>query len=262
MGIAIEARGLGKLYTMGARGPSRAHEAIDRAVRRLFRRPGRANNEVFWAVRDCSFEVREGEVLALIGRNGAGKSVLLKMLSGVVKPSTGEALIRGRMTPLLELGSGFHPEMTGRENVFFNGAILGVRRSDMLRKLDQIVEFSGIGPFLDSPVKHYSSGMYMRLAFSIAAHVDADILLMDEVLAVGDAAFHQKCLERIHQIAKLGATIVIVSHDLSVLTGLCKRGLYLDNGKLLLDGPIEETASRYRRGVTPLAEDDGAKVPQ
>ena len=253
MGIAIEVCGLGKRYASGVRGPTRAHEVIERTVRRMFGQPGRKPAETFWAVKDCWFQVDQGEVVALMGRNGAGKSVLLKMLSGVVKPSAGEALIRGRMTALLELGSGFHPEMTGRENVFFNGAILGMRRAEMQRKLDRIVDFSGIGDFLDVPVKHYSSGMYLRLAFAIAAHVDTDVLLIDEMLAVGDAAFQEKCLDRIREVARQGATIFIVSHELTVLSGLCTRGLYLDRGRLLVDGSLDDAGERYRQdlGVVP-----------
>ncbi|HEY3840389.1 MAG TPA: ABC transporter ATP-binding protein [Bryobacteraceae bacterium] len=247
--MAIQVYGLGKRYAAGVRGPTRAHEAIERAVRRLFGQPRRKPGETFWAVKDCCFEVGQGEVVALMGRNGAGKSVLLKMLSGVVKPSAGEALIRGRMTALLELGSGFHPEMTGRENVFFNGVILGMRRVEMQRKLDRIVDFSGVGDFLDVPVKHYSSGMYLRLAFAIAAHVDTDVLLIDEMLAVGDAAFQEKCLDRIREVARQGATIFIVSHELTVLSGLCTRGLYLDRGRLLLDGSLDEAADRYRQDL-------------
>jgi lipopolysaccharide transport system ATP-binding protein len=251
-GIAIQVRGLGKLYSMDARGPTRAHEAIERAIRGIFRQPQRGPSETFWAVKDCCFEIGQGEVVALLGRNGAGKSVLLKMLADVVKPTAGEALIRGRMTALLELGSGFHPEMTGRENVFFNGAILGMRRSEMQRKLDDIVEFSGVGDFLDVPVKHYSSGMYMRLAFSIAAHVDTDVLLIDETLAVGDAAFRGKCLDRIHRVAAQGATILIVSHELTVLSHLCSRGLYLDKGRLLIDGSLAEASDRYQQDTAAL----------
>jgi len=249
MAIAIHASGLGKRYKVGARGPTRAHEAIERTFRRLFSASTPQPVETFWAVENCCFDVGQGEVIALLGPNGAGKSVLLKMLSGVVKPTAGEALIRGRMTALLELGSGFHPEMTGRENVFFNGAILGMRRAEMQRKLDRIVDFSGVGEFLDMPVKHYSSGMYLRLAFAIAAHVQSDILLIDEMLAVGDAAFHEKCLHRIREIAGQGATILIVSHELSLLSGLCTRGLYLDHGRLLIDGSLEEATARYRRDL-------------
>lgn len=248
MSIAIQVSGLGKRYPVGARRPTRAHEAIEQTVRRMFRRPGsKRSNDSFWAVRDCTFDVDQGEVIALLGPNGAGKSVLLKMLSGVVKPSTGHALIRGRMTALLELGSGFHPDMTGRENIFFNGAILGMRRAEMQHKLDRIVEFSGVGDFLDIPVKQYSSGMYLRLAFSIAAHVDTDVLLIDEMLAVGDAAFHEKCIHRIREVATQGATVFIVSHELGVISELCTRGLYLERGRLLVDGPLADAAGRYRQ---------------
>ncbi len=244
--LAIQVMGLGKEYSMTSRGPTRAHEAIDRTVRKFFHRPPAKRNDLFWAVRECTFQVEPGDIVAVMGRNGAGKSVLLKMLSRVVRPTTGEALIRGRMTALLELGSGFHPDMTGRENVFFNGAILGIRRAEMQRKLADIVEFSGIGDFLDVPVKHYSSGMYMRLAFSITAHVDTDVLLIDELLAVGDAAFQEKCYERIHGAARQGTTILIVSHEMHSISGLCNRGLYLEHGRLLVDGTFKEAAERYR----------------
>lgn len=246
-GIAIEVSRLGKQYSMDGHGPKRAHEAIEQAVRGLMRRKEPKDPGSFWAVKDCSFMVRQGEAVALLGRNGAGKSVLLKMLSRVVKPSSGEAVIRGRMTALLELGSGFHPELTGRENVFFNGAILGVRRTEMETKLDEIVAFSEVGDFLDMPVKHYSSGMYMRLAFSIAAHVETDVLLMDEVLAVGDSAFQEKCLNRMRRAVRQGTTVVIVSHEVSVLAELCTRGLYMDHGKLLIDGALAEATDRYRK---------------
>jgi lipopolysaccharide transport system ATP-binding protein len=249
MSVAIEVFGLGKQYPAGVSGSIRAHEAIERAVRRIFGQPGRRQSDTFWAVQDCSFQVGQGEVVALLGRNGAGKSVLLKMLSGVVKPSTGEALVRGRMTALLELGSGFHPEMTGRENVFFNGAVLGMRRAEMQRKFDRIVEFSGVASFLDIPVKHYSSGMYLRLAFAVAAHVDSDVLLIDEMLAVGDAAFQEKCINRIREVARQGVTILIVSHELTLLSELCTRGLYLDRGRLLIDGSLDDATRLYRHDL-------------
>lgn len=245
--IAIEVRGLGKEYNKGRSGPPRAHMAIEQAVRGLFRRHPRYPAATFWAVRDCTFVLRRGEVVTLLGRNGAGKSVLLKMLSRVIKPTTGEAIIRGRMTPLLELGSGFHPEMSGRDNIFFNGAVLGMKRAEMLKKFDEIVDFSEISEFLDMPVKHYSSGMYMRLAFSIATHVETDILLLDEVLAVGDAHFHEKCLSRMRRAAREGTTILIVSHDVSGLGEFCTRGLYMDRGRLTLDAPIAEVLDRYRK---------------
>lgn len=251
----IDVVGLGKQYTVEARA-IRAHQAIDQTIRGFFRRSRRDETEAFWAVRDCSFSVEEGEVVAILGQNGAGKSVLLKMLSGVIKPTTGTACIRGRMVAMLELGSGFHPEMTGRENVFFNGAILGMRRAEMSRKLQAIIDFSEIGDFLDRPVKHYSTGMYMRLAFSVAAHVDADVLLIDEVLATGDAAFQEKCLERMRRVARQGVTILLVSHSLSDLTDLCTRGMYMHKGELLLDGTLEEAVSLYSDSSSPLSIDD------
>jgi lipopolysaccharide transport system ATP-binding protein len=248
--VAIEVTGLGKRYSMDGRGPRRAHEVIEQTVRGLFRNSPPREPADFWAVRDCTFTVRQGEVVALLGRNGAGKSVLLKMLSRVIKPTTGEAVLRGRITGLLELGSGFHPEMTGRENVFFNGAILGMRRVEMEKKLDEIVAFSEVGEFLDMPVKHYSSGMYMRLAFSIAAHVETDILLLDEVLAVGDSAFQEKCLDRMRLATRQGTTILIVSHEVTLLAELCSRGLYLDHGRLAIDGSLAEVTERYRQETT------------
>ena len=251
----IDVVGLGKQYTVKAR-PIRAHQAIDQTIRGFFRRPGREEMEAFWAVKDCSFNVDEGEVVAILGQNGAGKSVLLKMLAGVIKPTTGEACIRGRMVAMLELGSGFHLEMTGRENVFFNGAILGMRRAEMSRKLQAIVDFSEIGDFLDRPVKHYSTGMYMRLAFSVAAHVDADVLLIDEVLATGDAAFQEKCMERMRRVAAQGATILLVSHSPSQLTDLCTRGMYMSNGELLFDGTLEEASCLYGNSSSAESLDD------
>jgi lipopolysaccharide transport system ATP-binding protein len=230
----------------------RAHEAIDRVVRGFFKRPVPIEAKTFWAVKDCSFDVCEGEAVALLGANGAGKSVLLKMLARVVKPTCGAATICGRLTAVLGLGSGFHPDMTGRENVLFNGAILGMRRAEMERKLDEIVAFAGVEDFLDMPVKHYSSGMYMRLAFSIAAHVEADVLLVDEALAVGDAAFRQKCMERMRRVTRQGATVLIVSHELSVLSELCTRGIFLEHGQLSMDGSVADAVDRYRNCAVPI----------
>jgi lipopolysaccharide transport system ATP-binding protein len=245
---AIQVRGLGKSYDLDAR-PQRAHEAIERSIRGVLRRPpvqrDAGQGELFWAVRDCSFTLRHGEVAALLGRNGAGKSVLLKMLSRIIKPTTGEAEMHGRLVSLLELGSGFHPEMTARENIFLNGAVLGVRRSRIEERFEDIVSFAGIKKFLDVEVKRYSSGMSMRLAFSIAAHVEADILLLDEVLAVGDKAFQEKCLDHIKRVANRGTTILIVSHDLKTLAELCTRGFYLRAGRLLVDGPIDDAIRSY-----------------
>ena len=241
---AIQVCGLGKVYKLESR-PVRAHEAIERRILNVLRSPAPSESGLFWAVKDCSFTIRKGEVAALLGRNGAGKSVLLKMLSRIVKPTTGKAEMRGRLVSLLELGSGFHPEMTGRENIYLNGAVLGLRRSQINARFEEIVEFSGVRKFLDMPVKFYSSGMSMRLAFSIAAHVDADVLLLDEVLAVGDAGFQQKCLDHIKRVAARGVTILIVSHEVTILAELCTRGFYLQSGRLLVDGSVEEAVRSY-----------------
>ena len=247
--FAIQASGLGKRYALAQeRGPQRAHAAIEKTLRNLFTGPADAEAEYCWAVRDCSFTIQRGEVVALLGWNGAGKSVLLKMLARVTKPSTGCAEIRGRLVSLLEVGSGFHPELTGRENIYLSAAILGVTRAEADRKFDEIVEFSEIGRFLDSPVKRYSSGMYMRLAFSVAWHLDADVMLIDEVLAVGDERFQNKCMDRISLAAERGVTILLVSHAMGTVERLCGRGLYLEGGTIQYDGPVAGAIERYHRG--------------
>lgn len=246
--FAIEVNSLGKLYRLGASQHVRAHEVIERAVRSALRLPLPPEGQAFWALRDCSFAIRPGEVVAVLGRNGAGKSVLLKMLSRVIRPTTGDAVLRGRLVSLLELGTGFDPDMTGRENIYLNGAILGVRQAQMAAKLDEIVSFSGISRFIDEPAKHYSSGMYSRLAFSVAAHVDADVLLIDEVLSVGDAAFQEQCIARIRQAAARGATIVFVSHSVDLVEKLCTRGLVIEDGQLVYDGEAESAIRRYYDG--------------
>ncbi len=199
-----------------------------------------------------SFELRRGEVLGLIGRNGAGKSTLLKILSRITDPSTGEIDLYGQVAGLLEVGTGFHPELTGRENIYLNGAILGMRRRQIARQFDAIVDFSGIEPFLDTPVKRYSSGMYMRLAFAVAAHLEPEILIVDEVLAVGDADFQRKCLGKIEEVSRDdGRTVILVSHTLSAIEGLCDRALYLDKGRLVREGPAREIVSYYLSSVLP-----------
>lgn len=241
---AIQVEGLGKMYSLDAR-PKRAHEVIERSVRSALRLPVPEETEPFWAVKDCTFTIQQGDVVGLMGRNGAGKSVLLKMLSRIVKPTTGSAEIRGRLASLLELGSGFHPEMTGRENVYLNGTVLGLTRPQLDERFEEIVEFSGIRKFLDVPVKRYSSGMTTRLAFSIAAHVEADIMLIDEVLAVGDSEFQEKCLAHIHRVTGSGVTVLIVSHAVVVVRELCTRGLYLSAGRLVVDGSMDEAAKAY-----------------
>ena len=189
--------------------------------------------EEFWALRDISFEVKQGEVIGIIGRNGAGKSTLLKILSRITEPTRGRALLRGRVASLLEVGTGFHPELTGRENIHLNGAILGMRRAEIRRKFDEIVAFAQVEKFLDTPVKHYSSGMYVRLAFAVAAHLEPDILVVDEVLAVGDAEFQRKCLGKMEEVSRReGRTILVVSHNMGVVTSLCTKALWIHQGSI------------------------------
>ena len=250
-GIAIEATGLGKRYRLGASRSVRAHEALARAIRAALGRRQDPGVDDFWAVQDCTFSIGRGEVAAILGSNGAGKSVLLKMLSRIIKPTAGEAVLRGRVVSLLELGSGFHPDMTGRENIFLNGAILGMPRALMARQSDRIVDFADLARFIDEPVKRYSSGMYARLAFSVAAHVDADIILLDEVLAVGDAGFQERCLAHIRLAAARGATILLVSHSLDLVETLCTRGIILDSGTIVFDGPASAALRRYRGEAAP-----------
>ena len=213
-------------------------------LRKLQSLRGRA--EDFWAVRDVSFEVKRGEALGIIGHNGAGKSTILKLLSNITTPSAGEITINGRLSALIEVGSGFHPELTGRENIYLNGSILGMTRRQIADKLDSIVDFAGVRQFLDTPVKRYSSGMYVRLGFSIAAHLDPDILLLDEVLAVGDAAFQEKCLNRIGEMREAGTTIVFISHDLGAVERLCDRVLLMQRGEIVAEGAPREIVAEYK----------------
>jgi len=207
---------------------------------------GLAKTEEFWALRDVSFNVEKGEVIGIIGHNGAGKSTLLKILSQITPPTTGEISINGRVGSLLEVGTGFHPELTGRENIFLNGAILGMKKSDIAKKFTEIVEFSGVEKFLDTPVKYYSSGMYVRLAFSVAAHMEPDVLIIDEVLAVGDAEFQKKCLGKMSEITrKEGRTILFVSHNLNAIKQLCEKTVLLDKGQVKMIGPTAEVIDYY-----------------
>ena len=201
--------------------------------------------DVFWALKDVSFEVERGEVLGLIGRNGAGKSTLLKVLSRIVEPTSGQAIMRGRISSLLEVGTGFHPELTGRENIFLNGAILGMKQAEIKRKFDQIVEFSEVGKFLDTPVKRYSSGMYVRLAFSVAAHLDPVIMIVDEVLAVGDQAFQQKCLGKMSDVMRQGRTILFVSHSMDAIASLCTKVVHVKKGTVTEKVSVDEGIRRY-----------------
>jgi lipopolysaccharide transport system ATP-binding protein len=207
----------------------------------------RKRSKEFWAIRDVSFDVERGESLGIIGHNGAGKSTILKLLSNITTPTKGEIQINGSLSALIEVGSGFHPELTGRENVFLNGSILGMRRREIAKKLDSIVDFAGIKQFLDLPVKRYSSGMYVRLGFSIAAHLEPDILLLDEVLAVGDLAFQSKCLQRIEDLKEAGTTIVFISHDLGAVQRLCKQALLMRQGEIIASGSAFEVVTEYQR---------------
>ena len=201
-------------------------------------------SEKFHALSDVSFSVKEGETVALLGLNGSGKSTLLKLISGVMLPDEGEVLTRGRVAGLIEVGAGFHPDLTGRDNVYLNGSILGMTEQEIEEKFDSIVEFSEIGEFIDTEVKFYSSGMYLRLAFAVAIHTDPDVFLIDEILAVGDAPFQHKCLDKIRALAREGKTLVVVSHDLPVVEQICERGVLLEKGRVVMDGPVRDAVAR------------------
>jgi lipopolysaccharide transport system ATP-binding protein len=234
--IAISAQGLGKRYRIGQ------VESVFMQTRRRLRREDR---QFIWAVDDVSFDVKEGDAVAVIGRNGAGKSTLLKLLSRITEPTAGYADIYGRVASLLEVGTGFHPELTGQENVYLNGSILGMNRAEVKRKFDEIVEFSGVGKHIDTPVKWYSSGMYVRLAFAVAAHLEPEILIVDEVLAVGDAEFQKRCLGRMSEVAKEGRTVLFVSHNMQAIRRLCRTGILLDHGKVVAEGLAEGVIRGY-----------------
>jgi lipopolysaccharide transport system ATP-binding protein len=244
---AIEASGLGKRYRLGSIGVTSLREEATAWWHRVRGRAERARDpQEFWALRDVSFAVRPGEVIGVIGRNGAGKSTLLKILSRITEPTEGLARLRGRVASLLEVGTGFHPELTGRENVYLNGAILGMTRAEVARKFDEIVAFSEVEAFIDTPVKRYSSGMYVRLAFAVAAHLEPEILIVDEVLAVGDAAFQQKCIGKMRDVTRRdGRTILFVSHDMAAITALTQQCVLLERGRLAFCGSTAEAASRY-----------------
>src|SRR6266567_2420431 len=221
--------------------------ASSNSPKRWYKRGFARRSSEMWALRDISFEVKEGGALGIVGHNGAGKTTLLKILSGITTPTAGEITIHGRLVALVEVSSGFHPELTGIENIYLHGAMLGMRRSEIRRKLDSIVEFSGVGRYIEVPVKRYSSGMFVRLGFAIAAHLDPDILLLDEVLAVGDAAFQAKCLQRIAELRKDGRTMVFISHDLAAVYRLCDRALLLSHGSILSDGPPRQVIDEYQQ---------------
>jgi lipopolysaccharide transport system ATP-binding protein len=272
-GPAIRVENLGKMYWIG--GPveryktlrdslSGAVAGIGRRVRGWFGGENGAGGkyETIWALKDVTFEVQPGEVVGIIGRNGAGKSTLLKILSRITEPTTGRVEIRGRVASLLEVGTGFHPELTGRENVYLNGAILGMKRAEVDRKFDEIVAFAEVEKFIDTPVKHYSSGMYVRLAFSVAAHLDTDILLVDEVLSVGDVKFQQKCMGKMQDRAFADKTILFVSHNLPAVAQFCERAILLENGGMKAYGATSEVLQRYLGATEARASADLGDAPR
>lgn len=246
----IRAQGLGKQYRIGTREAaySTLRETLVAAARsslRPFRGNGSSAGQTIWALRDISFDVNPGEVVGIIGRNGAGKSTLLKILSRITEPTTGKVELYGRVGSLLEVGTGFHPELTGRENIFLNGSILGMRRSEIEAKFDEIVAFAEIEKFMETPVKRYSSGMYVRLAFAVAAHLEPEILVVDEVLAVGDFTFQQKCLSKMQDVSSTGRTVLFVSHNMGAINRLCQRAILLDQGQITAIGPTSEVVQTY-----------------
>jgi lipopolysaccharide transport system ATP-binding protein len=245
MSAAIQVDGISKRYQIGQL--QAAYDTLrDTVAQRVMRRREESEDtREIWALKDISLSVAEGEVLGIIGRNGAGKSTLLKILTRITSPTEGRAELRGRVGSLLEVGTGFHPELTGRENIFLNGSILGMRRGEIKRKFPDIVEFSGIEKFLDTPVKRYSSGMYVRLAFSVAAYLEPEILLVDEVLAVGDFEFQRRCLGRMEDLSQSGRTVIFVSHNLQAISRLCDRALLLERGRAVQDGPSEDVVAQY-----------------
>ncbi len=242
--IAIKVELLSKKYTIGAKASGSLRETIVHKWHSLSAKT-KNNNEEFWALKDVSFEVKQGEVLGIIGKNGAGKSTLLKVLSRITEPTSGRFVINGRVSSLLEVGTGFHPELTGRENIYLNGTILGMTRKEVKLKFDEIVDFSGVEKFIDTPVKHYSSGMYVRLAFAVAAHLEPEILIIDEVLAVGDAEFQKKCLGKMDEVAKQGRTVLFVSHNMGAVKSLCKKGILLNLGEVLFIGNMSNAVEKY-----------------
>ena len=250
----LEVEGVSKEYRLGMIGGGTLHGDLTSWFARVrgkedpnvkIGKEHLTHNQKFWALKDVGFAVERGDALAILGRNGAGKSTLLKLISRITAPTEGEIRIRGRVASLLEIGTGFHPELSGRDNVYLNGAILGMNRAETTSKLKEIIEFSEIEQFIDTPVKRYSSGMYVKLAFAVAAHLDPDVMICDEVLAVGDLAFQQKCLTKMADIARKGNTVLYVSHNMRTVSQLCNRGLYLENGRLTYDGTVERAMELY-----------------
>lgn len=269
MSIAIKVNNISKQYRLGEVGTGSLAHDVNRWWHRLrgkedpYSRIGESNDrtvrgesEYVWALNDISFDIQQGEVVGIIGRNGAGKSTLLKILSRVTLPTSGSIRARGRIASLLEVGTGFHPELTGRENIYLNGAILGMRKKEITRKLDEIIDFSGCERYIDTPVKRYSSGMYVRLAFAVAAHLDPEIMIIDEVLAVGDGDFQKKCLGKMRSMHAQGRTVLIVSHQMTMITSLCDRGILMKNGRIEFVGTSSDAVLRYQ----PSGESDGRSV--
>lgn len=259
--LALKAENISKQYRLGQVGTGTLTHDLNRFWYRVrgkedpYLKIGEENDratkgesEYVWSLRDINFEIERGDAVGIVGRNGAGKSTLLKLLSKITKPTTGKIYLNGRIASLLEVGTGFHPEMTGRENIYLNGAILGMTRREISRKFDEIVDFSGVERYIDTPVKRYSSGMYVRLAFAVAAHLESEILIVDEVLAVGDAEFQNKCLGKMNTVTRSeGRTVIFVSHNLTAVKDLCKSGILLDKGKMIYTGKMEETIIQYQK---------------
>ena len=255
--IAVSVSGLGKQYKLGRR--RERYSRLTESLSGWFRRPKPEDSkaaDTFWALRDVSFDVAQGDVVGIIGRNGAGKSTLLKILSRITEPTEGQAVVHGRLGSLLEVGTGFHPELTGRENVFLSGSILGMRRAEIVRRFDEIVAFAEVERFLDTPVKRYSSGMQVRLGFAVAAHLDPEILVVDEVLAVGDAEFQRKCLAKMEDVSHGGRTVLFVSHNMASVEHLCTRGILLDHGQVVATGTAEGVVRTYLEQVHGSVEVD------
>jgi lipopolysaccharide transport system ATP-binding protein len=251
--VAISVEGLGKRYQIGT-GPKEPYGSLRDSLTRAakapinrLRRGDRSDSAArdYWALKDVSFEIKHGEAVGIIGRNGAGKSTLLKVLSRITEPTTGQAIVNGRVGSLLEVGTGFHPELTGRENIYLNGAVMGMSRADIQRRFDEIVDFSGVETYLETPVKRYSSGMYMRLAFAVAAHLEPEVLVIDEVLAVGDVEFQKKCLGKIGDVTRSGRTVLFVSHQMQAISSLCGRSVVLEDGRTAYEGATREAISYY-----------------
>ena len=241
--IAIQVDNLSKCYRLGTTGAGSLRDALSQVWQK--KTENALDEKYIWALKNVSFDVNKGESIGILGRNGAGKSTLLKLLARITEPTHGQAQIFGKVASFLEVGTGFHPELTGRENVYLNGAILGMKRREISKKFDEIVEFSEIGKFIDTPIKRYSSGMIVRLAFSVAAHLETDVLLIDEVLAVGDSTYQKKCVDKMQNIMKQGKTILFVSHQLAMMSALCNRALLFSKGTLCESGPTEKIINMY-----------------